>query len=96
MPATTDHDRRDAYAAAYAEIQLELGKHRRRLFEKAKTDIDTQIADAAKERRAVDGTKLGRAAATAALDHYLGPDVPEPIDATAAAPAALDAGAADS
>lgn len=91
MPATTDHNRRDAFAAAYAEIQLELGRYRRRFFEAAKADIDTELARAADTGRNIDGTAIGRQAAAAAIARYLGPEIHEPVDATAE-PAAIEAG----
>lgn len=85
MPATTDHNRRDGMAAAYAEIQLELGKHRRRLFEAAKAHIDTKLARAADTGEPIDGTALGREAAAAALNFYLGPDGDDAIEGAPAA-----------
>ncbi len=81
MPAVTDHNRRDALAAAYAEIQLELGKYRRRAHEEAKAHIDTAIADATATGEPLDGTAVGRAAAKAALNQWLGPEPYETIDA---------------
>lgn len=90
MPATTDHNRRDALAAAYAEIQLELGKHRRRLFEAAKAHIDTDLARSADTGQPIDGTRLGREAAEAALSLYLGPE-PDAIEGEAVAAGALAA-----
>lgn len=91
MPATTDHNRRDAMAAAYAEIQLTLGKYRRRFFEAAKADIDSQLAELADTGRDIDGTAVGRAAAESAIGRYLGGEVHEPVAGTAT-PAAIKRG----
>lgn len=75
MPAPTDHNRRDAFAAAYAEIQLMLGKYRRRFFEAAKADIEQAIEHAALTGEDIDGTAIGRTAAAAAIAQYLGPEI---------------------
>lgn len=88
MPATTDHNRRDALAAAYAEIQLTLGKYRRRFFEAAKADIDSQLAELADTGKDIDGDAVGRAAASSAIGRYLGGEVHEPVVGSVVAAAA--------
>ena len=84
MPATSDHDRRDALAAAYAEIGLFIGRYRRRFFEAAKATVNEEIERAELTGEEVDGTAIGRAAASAAIAQYLGPEIHEAVEGAAA------------
>ena len=78
MAALSDHDRRDAEHAARAEMAILVQKYVRRINEAAKGFIKEALDEAAREGVAVDGTALGRSAASRAIAEWMGLDAGSP------------------
>lgn len=79
MPAHSDHIRRDAQHAARSDLMVEISKYTRRALEAAKAHIDEALANT---EGVIDGTRLGREAASVAIASYIGStEVREPIEA---------------
>lgn len=78
MPAVTDHTRRDADHALRQEIRTEVMRYVRRMDEEAKAYVREEIAKATQEGRAIDGTQLGKDAASRAIRSYIGTGEPVP------------------
>ena len=76
MAANPDHIRRDAEDAARAEIRVQFNRFIRRVYEEAKATIAKDIADA-EPGAVLDGTHIGRAAASRAFEAYIST---EPLD----------------
>ena len=76
--ATVDHDKLDAYHRARMEISLAMARFQRRIYDEAKTAIDTEIQRRTVNGEAVvgQGAEIGREATLAALAGYL--DDPQP------------------
>lgn len=84
MPALSDHTRRDAEHAARQEIRTEIMRYVRRMDELAKGHVKEAIEQATQNGEVVDGTQLGKDAATRAIRAYIGEGEPQ---------AAIEAGA---
>lgn len=87
MSALTDHTRRDAEHAARSLIRVEVMRYVRRMDELAKGEIKEAIERATQEGTAIDGTDLGKAAATSAIAAYIGAGEPQPAIEAPAKPA---------
>lgn len=74
MGAQFDHAKRDALHAARAEISIAITKYTRRLHETAFAYIDSERAKSSKGGSEIDGTALGRQAATVARTTWIGID----------------------
>jgi len=88
MARLTDHDIRDAEHALRMELTLVVARYTRRMVEMGKAYIQEEIETASKEKRSVDGTEIGRAAAERAARDYFGGLAGRPqhaIDSPAAA-----------
>lgn len=72
MARLTDHDVRDAEDALRAEIRLVVNRYIRRMTEVGKAYIQSEIEEAEKEESVVDGTSIGRSAASRATADYFG------------------------
>ena len=72
MARLSDHDVRDAEHALRAEISLIVGRYTRRMLEMGKAHIQEAIEKAAKEGDDVDGSSIGREAASRAAAPYFG------------------------
>lgn len=72
MARLTDHDLRDAEHALRAELALIAGRYARRMLEMGKAHIQEAIEEAQKGGIDVDGTSIGRAAASRAAAPYFG------------------------
>ena len=86
MPADSDHLRRDALHAARSEARIHVMKYLRRVDSDAKAYIENVLAT---REGALDGTEIGREAATAAARTWLGVD-PTPAIEGATASNTLD------
>jgi hypothetical protein len=78
MPSTSDHDRRDAWAASQAELRIAIGPYLRRMFEMCKGDIQETLEEAVQNGEPVNGTEIGRVAAAKAIATYIGTGGPTP------------------
>jgi hypothetical protein len=78
MPSLSDHTRRDAEHAARSLIRVEVMRYVRRMDELAKGHIKEAIEQATQEGNAIDGTDLGKTAATGAIRAYIGSGEPQP------------------
>lgn len=85
MPAHSDHIRRDAQHAARSDVMVEIAKYVRRVNEAAKAHIDEALANT---EGTIDGTRLGREAAKAAVTAYIG--TAEVHDTIEAGPATIE------
>ena len=72
MARLSDHDIRDAEHALRMELTLVVARYTRRMTELGKALIQEEIESAIKEGRSVDGTAIGRAAASRAASDYFG------------------------
>lgn len=90
MPALSDHVRRDAGHASRTLIRIRVMQYVRRMDDEAKSDIEKAIAEATREGRAIDGSKVGAEAANRALAAYGFDQLLEIIDAGPAAAALED------
>ena len=72
MAALSDHDRRDAEHALRAETAILIQKYVRRVIDLGKAYVKEELDEAAREGRSVDGTAVGRAAASRAATNYFG------------------------
>ena len=88
MPALSDHVRRDAGHAARSLIRIRVMQYVRRMDADANSDIDKAIAEATREGRAIDGSKIGAEAANRALEAFGFAQLVELLEPEAA-PAAL-------
>lgn len=77
MAALSDHDRRDAEHALRAETAILVQKYVRRVIELGKAYVKEELDEAARLGRPVDGTALGRGAASRAAAHYFGLGSPD-------------------
>lgn len=93
--ALSDHTRRDAEAYSRALIAQELGRYRRRMEELAKGVIKTQIEEATKNERAIDGFTVGKAAADSAVHAYFTPGEPQAAIEAPSKPDELGSGSPD-
>jgi hypothetical protein len=78
MAALSDHDRRDAEHAARAEMAIVVQKYVRRVNEAAKAYIKEALDEAARGEGTIDGTSVGRSAATRAIADWMGIDAAAP------------------
>ena len=90
MPSVSDHVRRDAGHASRTLIRIRVMQYVRRMDDEAKSDIDQAIAEATREGRAIDGSKIGAEAANRALASYGFDQLLELLEADAAPPALAD------
>lgn len=86
MPAVSDHVRRDAGHAARSLIRIRAMQYIRRMDDEAKSDIEKAIAEATREGRAIDGSKIGAEAANRALSAYGFDQLVELLEADPAPP----------
>ena len=91
MPARSDHIRRDAMHAARSDVQVAITKFVRRLTDEAYAHIEHGLAS--HDGGVIDGTRLGRDAAAAALVSYIGPG--DPREAIEADTPAIESSVAD-
>lgn len=77
MPSLSDHTRRDAEHAARSLIRVEAMRYIRRMDELAKGQIKEAIEEATQAGEAIDGTELGKAAASHAIGAYIGAGEPQ-------------------
>lgn len=90
MPSVSDHIRRDAEHAARSDIRVLILKYVRRMDEQAKAHIAEAIANA-EPGAELDGTRIGRDAASKAIAALIAPEPFEALEGTAAPAAQLDA-----
>lgn len=75
--ATVDHRKLDAYHRSRMEIAVALEKFKRRIYDEAKTAIDTEIQRALLEGEDFDGGELGREATLRVINGYVGSGEPQ-------------------
>ncbi len=95
MARLSDHDKRDAEHALRVEIGLVLAKYARRMLDQGKAYITDAIAQENKEGKEVDGTEIGRTAATRVKTEYFAANTPEPAIETTATTLQIEGAAAD-